>query len=533
MSTTETGIEEFVVARTRRLSLAFIAILGVTLIALGPVFFLVIRNNAAGFGVVGGVAVCLVSLVLVLRGMPRIGNAIFLGTCLLIVAAVAWASRGSAQGFPVVLVSVVGLSLVVLIPVGILVSPWTGAIYSAGIFLLLLPSMIASGDAAIVQRIPLFLIIYLFAGTIVYAMSRIQDSLLRKALTESERSGRALASMQDMFSRVGELRTRLGESQALIGEQLDQISGIVAAYTARVADVAGGYEELAESVSRSSEELSRLDKSVKVITENVRTQGDLVRNTSAAQESIGSALKSMGERVLAADETNAILAKAAETGGENVKALLGVIDELKDYQKKLAVANQTVQRIAAQTNILAMNASIEAAHAGDAGSGFSVVADEVRALSDESNSRTKEISALIRGMTAAIGRGVETIGRTGDSLLEVNHRAELSRPIMRELSEGMSSNLATLNAIAEDSRSLVRSSGEIGESASLQGEVYEAYRRTFDSLTSRLGSATEGLRSLQDHTAQARRILSTLTQIRQENETLNNRIADILGSKDN
>jgi len=241
----------------------------------------------------------------------------------------------------------------------------------------------------------------------------------------------------------------------------------------------------------------------------------------------------MGENILAADETNAVLARTAESGGENVKSLLGVIEELKDYQKKLAAANQTVQRIAAQTNILAMNASIEAAHAGDAGSGFSVVADEVRALSDESNARTKEISALIRGMTSAIGRGVETIGRTGDSLLEVNHRAELSRPVMRELSEGMSANLATLSAIADDSLSLVRSTNEIGESATLQQEVYGAYRATFGALTTQLTGATEQLRDLQEHTARAREILSTLAQIRQENDTLNNRIADLLGSKEN
>ncbi len=533
MSTTETGIEEFVVVRTRRLSLAFIGILGVSLLALGPVFFFVVRNTAAGYGVLGGLGVCLISLVLVLRGMPRIGNAVFLGACLLIVAGVAWASRTQAEGFPVVLISVVGLSIVVLIPVGILVTPWTAAIYSAGTFVILLPSMITSADPAIAARIPIFLIIYLFCGTIVYAMSKIQDTLLRKALTESQRSSAALESVRDMLQRVAELRSRLDESQRMIGVQLDGISEIVAAYTARVADVAGGYEALAESVSGSSDQLARLDDSVRIITSNVERQVELVKSTSAAQDKIGSALKSMGENILAADETNAVLARTAESGGENVKSLLGVIEELKDYQKKLAAANQTVQRIAAQTNILAMNASIEAAHAGDAGSGFSVVADEVRALSDESNARTKEISALIRGMTSAIGRGVETIGRTGDSLLEVNHRAELSRPVMRELSEGMSANLATLSAIADDSLSLVRSTNEIGESATLQQEVYGAYRATFGALTTQLTGATEQLRDLQEHTARAREILSTLAQIRQENDTLNNRIADLLGSKEN
>ncbi len=533
MSTSETGIEEFVMTRTRRLSVAFIGALGVSLLALGPVFFLVVRNRAAGYGVIAGIAICLISLFLVRRGMARIGNGLFFGTCLLIIAGVAWASHASGEGFAVVLISVVGLSLVVLIPVGILVTPLVAAIYAGGTFILLLPSMILSGDISIIRRIPVFLVVYLFGGAINFSISRIQDGLLRKAVTESNRSVRALESVREMLRRVDSLRARVDESQRLIGEQLDQITEIVGTYTTRVTDVAGSYGELADSVARSHEELGRLDESVQVITTNVRSQSELVKSTFDAQQKISSALTSMGDQVQSANATNAILARSAESGRENVKLLLGVIDELKDYQKKLAVANQTVQRIAAQTNILAMNASIEAAHAGDAGSGFSVVANEVRVLSDESNARTKEISSLIRGMTAAIGRGVETIGKTGDSLLEVNNRAELSRPILRELSEGMTTNLAALSAIADDSRAIVKSTTEIGESASIQEQVFSAYRTTFGALSDRLTGAVTQLQGLESDTERARRVISTLGKIRVENETVNSRIAEILGSKEN
>ncbi|HUX14236.1 MAG TPA: methyl-accepting chemotaxis protein [Spirochaetia bacterium] len=533
MKRAETGIEEFVVTRTRRLSIAFIGVLGVSLLVLGPVFFFVVRNHAAGYGAVAGIAICLISLFLVRRGMARVGNALFFGACLLIVAGVAWVSHGSGEGFAVVLVSVVGLSLVVLIPVGILVTPPVAAIYAGGIFILLLPSMILSGDTSIMRRVPVFLVVYLFAGAINFSMSRIQDSLLRKALAESVRSNQALESVREMLRRVDALRLRVDESQRLIGEQLDQISEIVGTYTTRVIDVAGSYGEVAVSVAKSHEELGRLDDSVRVITTNVRSQSDLVKSTFSAQERISYALTSMGDQIQSADATNAILASSAQSGRENVKLLLGVIDELKDYQKRLAVANQTVQRIAAQTNILAMNASIEAAHAGDAGSGFSVVANEVRVLSDESNARTKEISSLIRGMTAAIGRGVETIGKTGDSLLEVDHRAELSRPILRELSEGMTTNLAALAAIADDSRSIVRSAAEIGESASIQEQVFGTYRTTFRALSDRLNGAVARLQGLESESERARMVISTLGRIREENEKMNIRIAEILGSKEN
>ncbi len=529
----EMGVEEYLKSRIRRISLAFIGVLGAALLALVPVFFFLVHNRFAGIGASAALIACLGSLILVRGGMERTGNAVFFSACLIIIDVVAWASHSSGGTLSTVLISVVGLTIIVLMPTGILITPRFAVIVTVAAFVFLLPTIVLSKNPDLIHRIPLFAVVYLFSGAIIYVLSTVQDSLLRKAISEGRRSESALASARDTLHRVDETRVQVDRAQQVVGEHLDRISEIVESYTARVSSVSGGYHALADAVTGSREELGNLDESVQLIAGHMKTQSDLVGKSSDAEERIASDLRSMSERLKSASETNMVLAESAEKGRENVAALVGIIDELKDYQRRLSSVNQTIQRIGAQTNILAMNASIEAAHAGAAGRGFSVVADEVRALSDESSSRTKEIATLIRGMNSAISRGVETIGLAGDSLLEVNHHAELSRPVIQDLSSGMQQNLEVLTAMTDNSRQLVGITRDIEHSAGQQQGVFGKYRETFGLLSERLVSTVRQLQELQQHTDTARDILAGLASVRAENERLGRRIADLLGSQDN
>src|SRR6185295_12091661 len=101
------------------------------------------------------------------------------------------------------------------------------------------------------------------------------------------------------------------------------------------------------------------------------------------------------------------LIAASETGRTRIGGLISVASDIHAKSEVLRVTNKTIGSIAAQTNLLSINAAIEAAHAGDAGSGFSVVADEIRKLAENSALQTKTVADNIRQIILSIENVVD------------------------------------------------------------------------------------------------------------------------------
>ena len=146
-------------------------------------------------------------------------------------------------------------------------------------------------------------------------------------------------------------------------------------------------------------------------------------------------------------ETNAAavesLGNATTTGKTNLESVSALVSEIEQDSAGLVEMSNLIQQIASQTNLLAMNAAIEAAHAGDFGKGFAVVADEIRKLAEDSNKQAKNINDVLKKIKLLIDNAY---GKTVNTQKEFENIVNLTSQVRNQ-------ELQVKSAVAQESSS--------------------------------------------------------------------------------
>ena len=225
-------------------------------------------------------------------------------------------------------------------------------------------------------------------------ISEVQDAVQQVAATSAGLTtiaGSTAASAQQVAGAMGQLAAGNTEQNATVQET----AGVTNQLEQAIEQIAQGAQEQARNVSQTSDLVVRMAKAIEEVAQNTQVVAQAAKDTESAAGNGGEAVTKTIEGM------NRIKASVYQSAQQ--------IKELGEQSQQIGEIIQVIDDIAAQTNLLALNAAIEAARAGEHGKGFAVVADEVRKLAERSGKATKEIATLINSIQEVTSRAVSAM----------------------------------------------------------------------------------------------------------------------------
>jgi methyl-accepting chemotaxis protein len=338
----------------------------------------------------------------------------------------------------------------------------------------------------------------------------------------------AINSLKTLVNSVKISSNGSQEISENLNTQMVQTASAVTEISANIESMEHQFEKLTDSIGTSSSSLEQIVSNIKNLVNEITDQSSAVSQSSASVEQMNASIKNVAniaEMKIQAAGNLVVIASAGEEEVSSTNSL--ILDTSKSVDDILEMIN-IINDIASQTNLLSINAAIEASHAGDAGKGFAVVADEIRKLAENTAENSKTISKTLTHMVNNINDTLTLSNKSGLTLANINNEVrevisafeEIARSTV-ELSAGSNEILTSSNHLKEITESIRLESQEMNIGA-------EEINKELKLITEISKNSLNGIKEINNGSNEINQSVNFIQNISRENtENISNLIQQI------
>ena len=355
-------------------------------------------------------------------------------------------------------------------------------------------------------------------GLIVLGRKQVNDTRAREkraaqVLEENKRNEGAILRLLNEMGAVadGDLTAKATVSEEITGNLADSVNQTVGELRNLVAGVNKTADEVTQGAAGASVVSQRLLTTASSQSEELRKAGDSVELMT---QSIGEVSKSAGQSAEVARQSLVTAERGSQAVQNSIKSMNQIRDQIQETSKRIKRLGESSQEIGEivelisditeQTNVLALNAAIQAASAGEAGRGFAVVAEEVQRLAERSSEATKQIGAIVKAIQADTQDAVAAMEKSTQGVVEG-----------AQLSDAAGSALSEIDTVTKELAERIQS---IAVSTEMQVDISREVARSMHNSLTLTSEATMGTNetavTIKELAARARQLKASVSRFK-------------------
>ena len=347
---------------------------------------------------------------------------------------------------------------------------------------------------------------------------------------------RSVNSFLNEFSTIILEIKRLSAESTQLKDELTGASNESAAavnqMSSNIGSIGDQFEDLVSKMETATKASDDILAGIQALTERINSQSSAVTQSSASIEEMTAAVENVSTISERRREATDKLVEITATGGQKIENTNALIEEsTRDVSEILEVID-IINNVASQTNLLSMNAAIEAAHAGEAGRGFAVVAEEIRKLAESTNGNAKRIKTSINTIAQRIQSIHSTSNESRDAFKTIEAETRSSSEAMAEISSSMKELTTGSNEILEAMNSLSNTTQEIQDNAANVSGNTESINHSIQGILSIGNGINDGMQEIEAGIQDINKSMSQVNELNERSsESINNLVEKVAAFK--